>query len=319
MDEAEEYLNKNIKSISGEMLRDLLDICPENPKAFMINWLAKRLNFPLQICQDRIELEKLRKEEEKYLDINNSQLKKILKNKETNSLKIEVTKNMSEKSVFIKTDGTHIKKDQNKNFKRTMTPAFKGGLFKSNLKDKNEKLKSPNEQKQFISEELEETENENDEEQELEKEQEQEQEQEQKQEANDSKEESESESEDEDEENDIVGELIQNRIKAVANRGQRSSVSAEAYGMFNIKAVFVPKIIPKSKEQKERIYNKIIQSFLFNCLEDNDLNTVIDAMEERRYQENDYVIRQGENGSVLYLVESGELDCYKKFVKIEIT
>jgi len=37
-------------------------------------------------------------------------------------------------------------------------------------------------------------------------------------------------------------------------------------------------------------------------------------MEERRFNTGDYIIRQGENGDVLYLVEEGLLDCFKTFV-----
>ena len=38
-------------------------------------------------------------------------------------------------------------------------------------------------------------------------------------------------------------------------------------------------------------------------------------MEEKNFKKNMDVIRQGENGDVLYLIESGKLDCYKKFSK----
>ena len=122
--------------------------------------------------------------------------------------------------------------------------------------------------------------------------------------------------ESEEEEEEKVEELINTRKSLMANRGQRVSVSAEAYGIFNKKAEFVPRVVAKTIEQRERIYKKVIQSFLFNSLEEKDLNTVIDAMEEKTFLAGDYVIRQGENGSVLYLVEKGELDCSKRFVRI---
>ena len=40
-------------------------------------------------------------------------------------------------------------------------------------------------------------------------------------------------------------------------RGQRSSVSAEAFGMFNKKGAFKPRVIPKKPEQIETIKKKI--------------------------------------------------------------
>lgn len=100
-------------------------------------------------------------------------------------------------------------------------------------------------------------------------------------------------------------------------RGQRSSVSAEAYGKFNKKEAFVPKIVKKTNEQLERIRTRVTQSFLFNSLEEKDLLCVINAMDEVKFKTGLYVIKQGENGDVLYLVESGSLDCFKTFNKNE--
>ena len=52
---------------------------------------------------------------------------------------------------------------------------------------------------------------------------------------------------------------------------------------------------------------------MFKMLEESEKKIVIDAMEEKKYKKGDYVIKQGEDGDVLYLVESGLLKCYKKF------
>lgn len=76
-------------------------------------------------------------------------------------------------------------------------------------------------------------------------------------------------------------------------------------------------MISKTQEQKDRIIAKVTQSFLFNSLEDKELNTVIDAFEEKKYKAGESVITQGEQGDVLYLIESGNLDCYKTFKKEE--
>ena len=96
-------------------------------------------------------------------------------------------------------------------------------------------------------------------------------------------------------------------------RGNRSSVSAEVYGMFNKKKPFKPRVIPKTKEQIERIKDRCMLSFLFNSLEEKDLKTVIDSFEEKKYKSGQNVITQGEEGDVLYLVDNGELDCEKVF------
>jgi len=120
-----------------------------------------------------------------------------------------------------------------------------------------------------------------------------------------------------DEDQDKVDQIIAAKKTQMQAKGQRSSVSAEVYGMFNKKEAFVPKIINKTPEQKDRIINKVTQSFLFNSLEDKELNTVIDAFEEKKFVTGDRVISQGETGDVLYLIEKGDLDCYKTFIKEE--
>jgi cAMP-dependent protein kinase regulator len=112
---------------------------------------------------------------------------------------------------------------------------------------------------------------------------------------------------------------MQQKISEKAKSGarQRSSVCAEVYGNFNKKENFTAKIVPKTNEQKNLIKNRVNQSFMFSALEEKDLKTVVDAMEEKRFQKDDKVIEQGESGDVLYLIETGNLDCFKVFSKGE--
>jgi cAMP-dependent protein kinase regulator len=94
----------------------------------------------------------------------------------------------------------------------------------------------------------------------------------------------------------------------------RAGVSSEVYGEFNKKENYVPKFIQKSDEQIQRIKVRILQSFLFSGLEQQELDIVIGAMEEKHFRAGDNVIVQGESGDCLYVVETGDLDCYKRFV-----
>jgi cAMP-dependent protein kinase regulator len=109
--------------------------------------------------------------------------------------------------------------------------------------------------------------------------------------------------------------MIEKRKMEVKGRGQRSSVCAEVYGMFNKKEDFKPRIIPKDDEQKKRILSKIGQSFLFSSLDKIDMETVLCAFEEKKFNSGEAVITQGDEGDVLYYIEQGELDCYKTFKK----
>lgn len=64
----------------------------------------------------------------------------------------------------------------------------------------------------------------------------------------------------------------------------RTSVSAEAYGKFNKKGSFQPRMIPKSAEQKSRIEKKLGQAFMFSALDDKDREIVVGAMEEKKFK-----------------------------------
>jgi len=57
------------------------------------------------------------------------------------------------------------------------------------------------------------------------------------------------------------------------------------------------------------------QAFMFSVLDDRERDIVIGAMEERRFKTGDWVIKQGEEGDVLYVIDEGRLDCFKKFSK----
>jgi hypothetical protein len=105
------------------------------------------------------------------------------------------------------------------------------------------------------------------------------------------------------------------REKKIVGRGQRSSVSAEVYGLFNKKEAFEARKIPKTEDQKQRIIKKCMESFIFNSLDENELETVVNAFEEKRFKAGEPVITQGEQGEVVYLVDTGELDCSKIFKK----
>lgn len=123
-----------------------------------------------------------------------------------------------------------------------------------------------------------------------------------------------SEHSDDNEDKDTVDELISINQQRNKNR-QRSSVSAEVYGDFNKKGDFKAKIIPKKDDQKKRLQAVVGKSFIFNNLEDSDLHTVLDAVEEARFKAGEVVITEGEKGDVLYIVENGELDCTKVLKK----
>lgn len=123
------------------------------------------------------------------------------------------------------------------------------------------------------------------------------------------------ESSEEDEPEDYVDEIPVQQLKVVAPQKMRVSVSAEAYGKYNEKKAFVAKVIPKSKDQVDRIKTRLSQAFMFSALEEKDLDIVIKAMEEKSFKAGATVIKQGDDGDNLYVTDNGALDVFKQFQK----
>ena len=119
------------------------------------------------------------------------------------------------------------------------------------------------------------------------------------------------EEEDEQSEEEVI---VEKRNPKASVRGPRIAVSAEAYGEFNKKGNFKPVVYPKTDDQIVAIKSRLIHSFLFNCLESNDMKIIIDAMEYQKFSKGNVIINQGDQGDCLYIVEQGELECFKKFV-----
>jgi cAMP-dependent protein kinase regulator len=100
-----------------------------------------------------------------------------------------------------------------------------------------------------------------------------------------------------------------------AKSNQRKGVSSEAYGRWNRKEDFVPRVIEKTPDQRGRILDKIGKAFMFSGLDPGEKEVVVKAMEERHVAPGQNVITQGEDGSELFVVDSGELACTKIFEK----
>ena len=91
----------------------------------------------------------------------------------------------------------------------------------------------------------------------------------------------------------------------------RSAVSAEAYGEWNKKESFTPRVIPKTDEQLQRLLTRLNNSFMFAGLDERDKQIIVSAMEEQNATAGETVIKQGDDGNVLFVVGSGTLRCHK--------
>ena len=87
--------------------------------------------------------------------------------------------------------------------------------------------------------------------------------------------------------------------------------------MYNKKENYKPKLIVKTQLQKEKIGHRLNQAFMFSALDDKEKDIVINAMEERHAKAGEWVIKQGEDGDHLYVVDVGSLKCFKRFAKTD--
>jgi len=119
-----------------------------------------------------------------------------------------------------------------------------------------------------------------------------------------------SDEEDDDDECDEIPESMKKPDSQMTKA--RASVSAEAYGQWNQKKAFTPPVHPKSDEQKQRLMTTLNKSFMFACLESNDMTSIVLAMKEVPLATGEKVIQEGDDGDFLFVIEKGELDCVKK-------
>lgn len=95
----------------------------------------------------------------------------------------------------------------------------------------------------------------------------------------------------------------------------RSSVSAEAFGIFNKKTEFKPRVIAKDEKTQNQIKQRLLESFMFANLDEKEMNIVIGAMEVKVYKPDDIIIKQADDGAELFLVGEGKLDCHRVMQK----
>ena len=92
---------------------------------------------------------------------------------------------------------------------------------------------------------------------------------------------------------------------------KKNAISAEVYVQGNAKD-FLPRVIPKTDDQKEKIRSTLMNNFIFTSLDERQQEIVIDSMEVKVYHKDDTVIKQGDDGFELYIVGTGQLLCTQR-------
>jgi cAMP-dependent protein kinase regulator len=88
-------------------------------------------------------------------------------------------------------------------------------------------------------------------------------------------------------------------------------ISEETFGLFNKKQSVTLAEIPKSAESHLLIKSLIRNSILFQNLDWKDEEQLIKTMSEKTFQAGQTVIKEGEDGEELFIVDSGEYECSK--------
>jgi cAMP-dependent protein kinase regulator len=130
------------------------------------------------------------------------------------------------------------------------------------------------------------------------------------------------EEEEEEEEDDVEDEM--DEPPPMKTTGARSSVSAEAYGNWNVKKAFDCPVYPKTDEQNKRIKDTLSSNFLFQSVDPADFEKLLGAVQEITVAVGTRIIQQGaggatseetedgDNGAFMCIIEKGSFDCLVK-------
>ena len=116
------------------------------------------------------------------------------------------------------------------------------------------------------------------------------------------------------EEQDLIDEEI--KKKQQKQKQRRETISDEAITKEEISNIinFNPQIDSKSSEVIETIKRKISNLFFFNNLSsEEELSVIINSFNTENIGEGETIFKQGENADKLYILDKGELDCWKTF------
>ena len=115
---------------------------------------------------------------------------------------------------------------------------------------------------------------------------------------------------DDDDDDDVVDELPAFAKQATR---RRESVSAEAsVDPRVLKAQWEAerKVYPKSDNDRRRLRNILLENMLFQRLDDDQLDIVLDALSPVAFLDGKTIIKQGAAGDLFYVVESGAPEVY---------
>eukprot|EP00344_Euplotes_crassus_P011981 CAMPEP_0196996446 /NCGR_PEP_ID=MMETSP1380-20130617/2317_1 /TAXON_ID=5936 /ORGANISM="Euplotes crassus, Strain CT5" /LENGTH=386 /DNA_ID=CAMNT_0042412411 /DNA_START=58 /DNA_END=1218 /DNA_ORIENTATION=+ len=109
-----------------------------------------------------------------------------------------------------------------------------------------------------------------------------------------------------------VKKTVEEALREIESETSRISVSAEVYGEYNKRSSFKPVSNPKPEDTCERLRARLTSHWMFKCLEAEDMDTLVDAMQEEVFTAGDTVVKEGDKGNKLYIVDNGSFNCIKE-------
>mmetsp|Transcript_5969 Transcript_5969/g.22654 ORF Transcript_5969/g.22654 Transcript_5969/m.22654 type:complete len:647 (-) Transcript_5969:68-2008(-) len=92
---------------------------------------------------------------------------------------------------------------------------------------------------------------------------------------------------------------------------RRRGISSEIIDMAAL-SKHKPPVHPKSDDERSRLASSTQNNVLFKYLEEDDKQTIYDAMFEKKYKAGETIITQGADGDNFYVVDSGECEIFQK-------
>lgn len=98
---------------------------------------------------------------------------------------------------------------------------------------------------------------------------------------------------------------------------RRQSICGESYNPENDDVTVECKVYPKTDEQRQRLMSAVGSILLFRCLDEEQMQGVIDAMFEKKVEAGSHVIEQGDDGDNFYVIQTGRYDVIQTQSNVE--
>jgi CRP-like cAMP-binding protein len=63
----------------------------------------------------------------------------------------------------------------------------------------------------------------------------------------------------------------------------------------------------KTEDDKEKLRDRLKNSLIFSALEVNDLESIINSMQEKKYSKDDTIVKQGDEAKEVFVIKEGFL------------